>query len=158
MNVHVRISMHYYWRACARALAVCKISTLIFGSHKRCTSALFVWIKTWRAHARAGGRYAWLKIYIQKMQDASASGKFPLIYGARFDYYLTLSICICQKNVTIASKKIHDEDRLKFCGSNPRNMYFMPHHSAKVGSAQIFEIISFLWLFWNSYLFSYINF
>jgi len=48
LNVHVRMStgMHYYWRACARAcaraLAVCKISTLIFGSHKRCTSALFV--------------------------------------------------------------------------------------------------------------------
>ena len=43
---------------------------------------------------------------------------------------------------TIASKKFHDRDQLKFCGSNPRNMYFMPHHSAKVGSAQIFEIIS----------------
>ena len=107
LNVHVRMStgMHYYWRACARALAVCKISTLIFGSHKRCTSALFVWTKTWRAHARAGGRYAWLKIYIQKMQDASASGKFPLnnnidiyIYyaytGTRYTYLITYAMYI----------------------------------------------------------------
>ena len=35
-------NVYAYWRASARALAVCKISTLISGLHKRCTSALFV--------------------------------------------------------------------------------------------------------------------
>ena len=67
------------------------------------------------------------------------------------DVYFFVFICmtnlycltLCQKNVTIASKKFHDGCQLKFCGSNPRNMYFMPHHSAKVGLLRIFEIFSF---------------
>ena len=46
------------------------------------------------------------------------TGMHNIVYGARFDYYLSL----CQKNVMIAGKKFYVGSRLKFCGSSPRNI------------------------------------